>query len=191
MAAAENVSSDGALLHDVCCALPSDIERGADGWDALDVATAACGDGALLLVCCTLAELPELPPDVDSGPGGLGAWALAPDNLATVVSSNVAPADGLACGPTGALCVATELAAGPAAANKPVAAWFCDPARGGSGGCRWAAPNGGGGALLGGGALPGMEGPSLGLSANGNRLAICNKSRSTCEVSLTIGFRVS
>ena len=188
MAAAKNVSSDGALLRDVCCALPSDIERGAHGWDALDVATAACGDGALLLVCCTLAELPELPPDVDSGPGGWGAWALAPDNLATVASSNVAPADGLACGPTGALCVATELAAGPAAANKPVAG---DPGRGGSGGCRWAAPNGGGGALLGGGTSPGMEGPSLGLSANGDRLAICNKSRSTCEVSLTIGFRVS
>lgn len=187
MAAAENVSSDGALLHDVCCALPSDIERGADGWDALDVATAACGDGALLLVCCTLAELPELPPDVESGPG---AWALAAEHLATVAPSNAAPADGLACGPTGALCVATELAAGPAAAIKPVAG---DAGRGGSGGCRRAAPTGGGDALLGGGGgtLPGMEGPSLGLSANGDRLAICNKSRSTCEVSLTIGFRAS
>ena len=190
MASAKNVSSDGALLHDVCCALPSDIERAADGWDALDVATAACGDGALLLVCCTLAELPELPPDVESGPGGLGAWALAPEHLATVASSNVAPADGLACGPTGALCVATELAAGPAAANKPVAG---DPGRGGSGGRRRAAPTGGGDALLGGGGgtLPGTEGPSLGLSANGDRLAICTKSRSTFEVSLTIGFRVS
>ena len=189
MAAAKNVSSDGALLNDVCCVLPSGIERGADGWDALDVATAACGDGALLLVCCTLAELPELPPDVESGPGGLAAWAVAAEHLATVAPSNAAPADGLACGPTGALCVATELAAGPAAAIKPVA----DPGRGGSGGRRRAAPTGGGGALLGGGGgtLPGTEGPSLGLSATGDRLAICNKSRSTCEVSLTIGFIAS